>query len=104
MQPEVIPFDLKPRWFLILVFILMAAMFVLYQLMMNWNSWGSNFMLWMKLRSFDGEAGEGTTQLLRRVYRHDIVSDIDVEEVGHDLESSGRALGTKAVLGRRDAM
>lgn len=65
MQPTVIPFELKFRWFVVSMLILMFVMFVIQYLMKRWNMWRKNIIGWMKTRELesakDGEiVGSGS--------------------------------------------
>jgi hypothetical protein len=98
MQPTVIPFELSPKWFLITVFILMLAMFVIQLLIKRWTLWQNNISLWMKLKRFEEEEREEANRHLRCEYQNNSSLGADLYKAGRDLES----LETRALSGRRN--
>jgi hypothetical protein len=91
MQPTVIPFELTPKWFLITVFLLMAAMFVIHQLMMRWSSLRNVFAHCMKLKKMAEE--EANRGVRNEYHDEDAIPDVSPYRAASDIESLGmRAL------------
>jgi hypothetical protein len=98
MQPSVIPFGPTPMGFCITVFILIGAMFVVHWVMKRWTSWKKEFALWMKIKLLEEETDRG----LEGEYQNEFRTDFYRDGTGGDLENP--VLGTRALLGRRNAV
>jgi hypothetical protein len=102
MQPEVIPVTLKFRHFVITIFILMFAMFIIQWSMKRWTLWLRHFILWMNGRR-SGEQEEvirGLSPEYQTDRSHDGTTDAHRFRIGTDVENNPGVLGTRVLSGR----
>jgi hypothetical protein len=102
MQPEVIPVTLKFRHFVITIFILMFAMFIIQWSMKRWTLWLSHFILWMSRRR-SGEQEEvirGLSPEYQTDRSHEDTTDTHRFRMETDIEKNLGVLGTRVLSGR----
>jgi hypothetical protein len=61
MQPTVIPFELKFRWFVFSMLMLTFVMFVIQSLMKRWTMWKHRIILLLKMKELEEQKEEEQT-------------------------------------------
>jgi hypothetical protein len=89
MQPNVIPFELKFRWLVITMLMLMFVMFVIQWLMKRWASWQNQITLWTKLKEQHQEAASRSREPESEAVA---VSYLDSNREGIELQSLGTSV------------
>jgi hypothetical protein len=92
MQPEAIPFNTAPAWFLLSVFLLIAIMFVVHFIMRNYDRFQRNIALWVKhvLQEDRLELGKGFVCGAYSQICNDDEKPEDIEAFGDGAFDDGR--------------
>ena len=101
MQPQVIPVELRFRWVVVTVLIMVVAMSAIQFVMSSCPSWWDNLLVCMKLNNM-GQEEEENLGLMMKECQNDHIPDVYSHRAEDDLESSVKALGTRALRGSGD--
>lgn len=100
MQPQVIPVELRFRWVVLTLLIMVVGMSVIQFVMSSCPSWWDELLVCLKVKNPGQEEEDDLILMINRECQEDAIPDVYSQVAEEDLESSLKALGTRA-LGTR---